>query len=164
MRSILLVVAAISTSAPALERGAAQPIGDSPTRLSGRATDIHDGDTFRFGGTRIRLFGIDAPELDDPGGRAAREALALAIAGGRVSCTDTGARSYDRIVARCVNAKGYDLARIMVRSGWAVDWWYHSCGLYLADEADAQKARRGIFGGRGVVPVHERPRDRKCGA
>jgi endonuclease YncB( thermonuclease family) len=50
-------------------------------RISGRrmptSQPIHtiDGDTLRMGSERIRLRGIDTPELNEPGGQAARQRL-----------------------------------------------------------------------------------------
>ena len=48
--------------------------------LTGRVIDVHDGDTItilddQHNKHRIRLFGIDAPELNQPYGQASRKAL-----------------------------------------------------------------------------------------
>lgn len=142
---------------------AAPRINGSP-QLAGAVTAVHDGDTFRFGATAVRVYGIDAPELETPYGPAARSVLIRAIDGGTVRCTDTGTRSHERVVARCLNHRGEDIAAIVVRSGWAVDWWRFSCGRYLPEQADAQAARRGMFA-YGVQPWHPRSRfARQCGA
>lgn len=131
--------------------------------LSGRPSNVHDGDTFRFGATRIRIAGVDAPELETRYGPAARQALIAAIGSGDVVCQDTGARSYRRVVAHCVNARRQDLSAVMARWGWAVDWWSFSCGEYLADEHEAQRAARGMYA-YGVQPWRERPAyARHCG-
>lgn len=138
--------------------------GGEPPNLSGRPTDVHDGDTFRFGRTRIRVYGIDAPELDTAYGPGARSALIAAIGDGPVRCRDTGARSYGRVVASCTNARGEDLARDVVRAGWAVDWWLYSCGVYLQDQQTAQRSRRGMFAS-GIPAWRQRtPGARVCGA
>ena len=159
----LFCVAVAATSAATARTDESRTLGGDPPVLSGRPTDIHDGDTFRFGATRIRIAGVDAPELETRYGPAARSALIAAIGSGDVVCEDTGARSYRRVVARCVNAQGQDLSAVMARSGWAVDWWSFSCGSHLAEERDAQRARRGMYA-YGVQPWRERPPyARQCG-
>lgn len=112
--------------------------------LSGRPSWVTDGDTFRFGEVRVRLHGINAPEMDTADGPRAREALRAVIGGGQVVCEDTGQRSYDRIVARCFDAQGRDLAEQMVRKGWAADWPRFSGGRYAASEAAAVAQGRGV--------------------
>ncbi len=159
-RILAAIVAALAIGGVAV---GAPWTGDIPT-LAGHVTSVHDGDTFRIGATTIRVYGIDAPELATPYGPSAQSVLVRAIDGGAVRCIDTGSRSYDRIVASCVNHRGHDIAAIVVRSGWAVDWWRFSCGRYLTDQQDAQDARRGMFA-YGVRPWHPRPRHaRHCGA
>lgn len=56
--------------------------------LSGRVTRIADGDTFWIDSrsVRIRVWGLDAPETDQPGGSAATAALARLIAGHTLRC------------------------------------------------------------------------------
>lgn len=90
---------------------------------------ITDGDTLRCrDGTRVRLAGIDAPEL--PGhcrqGRqcvtgdaaASRRALAQLASGRSLTCRSVGT-SYDRIVAFC-QSNGVDLSCAQIRRGFAV--------------------------------------------
>ena len=157
---LAVAVAAAGTTARVDE---SWTLGGDPPVLSGRPSDVHDGDTFRFGQTRIRIAGVDAPELETRYGDAARRALIAVIGSGDVACRDTGARSYRRVVARCINAQGQDLSAVMARSGWAVDWWSFSCGAYLADEHEAQRAGRGMYA-YGVQPWRERPPyARRCG-
>jgi hypothetical protein len=89
---------------------------------------IIDGDTFDCIGTRIRLMGIDAPEMPDhcrPGRRctkgdplAAKEYL-QSLATGRVTCRVTEIDHYGRSIARC-HAGEVDLSCAMIASGHAV--------------------------------------------
>jgi endonuclease YncB( thermonuclease family) len=101
------------------------PVG----RFACRVAYVHDGDTFRCAdGTRIRLSGIDAPEM--PGacrpGRScapgnpyqAKAALAALIDGRTVQCEPAG-KSYNRIAAWC-SVGGSDLSCAMMRSGYAI--------------------------------------------
>ena len=84
---------------------------------------VSDGDTFRCqDGTRIRLAGIDAPELPShcQRGRAcapgdsyrSKEALEAMVASRTLRCLTTGT-SYNRVTAWCV-AGGRDLSCAMV--------------------------------------------------
>ncbi len=55
---------------------------------------------------KIRLADFDAPELNRPGGDAAKAALEDIAMGRRVVCV-SGGRSFDRSVARCaIEGKG----------------------------------------------------------
>ena len=88
-----------------------------------------DGDTWRCAdGTRVRAWGIQAPERSDPGGPASTRALSRLITGKTLRCERKG-KSYDRIVARCWSGK-LDIGGAMVRGGWASDWPRFSGGLY----------------------------------
>ena len=89
---------------------------------------VIDGDTFVLAGTRIRLQGVDAPEMSDrcigADGRGwacgdwATEALRDLLHGGQLTCDDLGERSYNRVVARC-NLDGQDLGALLVERGIA---------------------------------------------
>ena len=90
---------------------------------------IVDGDTFYCGNARIRLAGIDAPEMPghcatgrkctagDP--HAARDYLS-SITRSEIRCVQQDSDKYGRTVARCTNANGQDLSCAMVESGQAV--------------------------------------------
>jgi endonuclease YncB( thermonuclease family) len=145
-----LAVAGVATTAAA--RRYQPPTTPLPiAATTGVPTSIHDGDTFRFGKLRVRVWGIDAPELETQFGPAARAQLVQLVADRRVTCRDTGKRNHDRIVAQCWNWQGVDLAAAMARTGWAVNWSMFSHGRYLADQQAAQRERRGVFA-YGVQP------------
>lgn len=88
-----------------------------------------DGDTLRCGKERIRLLGIDAPEM--PGhcrrGRqcvegdpfASKASLAKLTARGQATIARRGRDRYGRTLAR-VRVGGVDLSAEQVRSGMAV--------------------------------------------
>ena len=97
--------------------------------LIGTVSEVHDGDTFRFAdGTRIRLEGIDANELNGMchkacarmSGKTSRDTLAHLILAQKVECEPRG-KSYRRVVARCT-IRGIDISCYQVRSGAAVRW------------------------------------------
>lgn len=143
---VLLVVSALSQHLG--QRGATDavaPGAESTPSLSGPAR-VTDGDTIRLEGVRIRLQGIDAPEIATAEGRAARRHLAGVIGAGDVTCTDTGERSYDRVVAVCRTEAGEDLAERMVADGWAVDLPRFSGGRYEPAEQQAREMGRGMHG------------------
>jgi endonuclease YncB( thermonuclease family) len=128
--------------------------------LLGRAS-IVDGDTLEIHGTRIRLWGIDAPESNQLcrgedslqyrcGAKAANE-LAAFIGGQPVSCTPVTTDRYGRTVASCA-AGGTDLADWLVRQGLALDWPRYSHGRYAAAQDEARGHERGIWSGSYVEP------------
>jgi micrococcal nuclease len=101
--------------------------------LRGRAWVI-DGDTIDIGGTRIRLAGIDAPELDHPYGKSAKWALVNLCQGHEVRAVFDGDLSHDRTVATCYLPDGRDLSAEMVKAGLAIDWPKFSRGKYSGIE------------------------------
>ena len=140
--------------------GVAVPQPGAGAAIVGTARVI-DGDTLRLGGTRIRIQGIDAPETDDvcrrPDGSRWRcgdwstEVARDLFEGRHMVCHDLGERSYDRVVARCMLGET-DFAEAMLAAGAAracerfARRHPHSLG-YMALEAAAADARRGIFDG-----------------
>lgn len=97
-------------------------------RLTGRIAYVHDGDTIRVGKTRIRLWGIDAPELETKAGRRARAWAVKAWEGQLVRCRKRGT-TRGRVAARCT-IKGKDLGRQIIRAGHACEWRRYSRGYY----------------------------------
>jgi len=98
--------------------------------LAGQASVI-DGDTLEVYGTRIRLWGIDAPEStqlcrgEDSlqyrcGAKAANDRDAF-IARRPVSCIPISLDQYRRTVATC-SVSDVDLGEWLVRNGLAIDW------------------------------------------
>jgi endonuclease YncB( thermonuclease family) len=91
---------------------------------------VTDGDTVRDGDLRVRLWGIDAPELREPGGKASRAALVAIIDGQPLSCDVMDIDRYDRTVARCDLPDGRDLSCAMIGAGAAKEWVKYSRGAY----------------------------------
>lgn len=128
---------------------------------------VADGDSLELGGERIRLEGIDAPELRQscgapdggpadaawPCGEKARQALKRLVSAGEVSCRPVDEDRYGRAVAICT-AGGRDVGAAMVEEGWAV-----ATGLaYLREQGRAREARRGIWAGSFEMPAQWRAR------
>jgi endonuclease YncB( thermonuclease family) len=128
--------------------------------LAGQASII-DGDTLEIHGTRIRLWGIDAPESSQLcrgedsiqyrcGARAANDLDAF-ITRRVVTCAPVSMDQYGRTVASCT-VDGVDLGDWLVRNGFALDWPQYSKGRYDAAQRDAEHAGRGIWAGSYVAP------------
>ena len=114
--------------------------------------NVHDGDTLTCrGGMRVRLVGIDAPELSqEPFGRQAREALkALVPVGSRVELEEDVAPKdqYGRTLAYAWRS-GLLINWVMIRAGWALELTYPPNVQYVDPLRDAQ--RRARDEGRGL--------------
>ncbi len=151
----MLVIAAIAILA-AREAGVLPDVRNSET---GRFTAI-DGDSLRKAQQEYRLHAIDAPELHQTCqradgseyacGREARQQLARLTGSGPVTCRVLETDRYQRLVAAC-GAGGASINDAMVRSGWALAYRRHGQD-YAAAEAEARKARRGLWQGRFETP------------
>lgn len=125
-----------------------------------RVVRVFDGDTVWVqpdGGGRwrkLRLDGIDAPEICQAGGLVARDALAARSLGRGVQVEERARDDYGRGIARLVLG-GDDLNRWLVHEGlaWAHRW--RGQGPYVAEEDRARERRAGLFADGGAVS----PRD-----
>lgn len=107
---------------------------------------------------KLRLRGIDAPELCQRGGAQARDALlALAPPGRNVRVTVHARDRYGRAIANVIlMPESIDLSRHMAAQGWAwSDDWRARRGPYAREHQQAVQAGRGLFAQRDV----ERPAD-----
>lgn len=105
------------------------PIG--ATCLAVLSYGIHDGDTItRADAPNLRIWGVDSPELRDPGGNAAGAALAALTAGQPLACRVENSDRYGRLVVQCWLPDGRDIACEMVAAGHAQDWPRYSGGHY----------------------------------
>jgi micrococcal nuclease len=97
-----------------------------------------DGDTLALRPTncllecpaeRVRLWGIDAPEMREPRGRAAKAELAALLSQGTTTCHVWTKDRYGRHVGMCFT-QGRDLAWQLVAANLAEDWFFYSKGYY----------------------------------
>ena len=114
------------------------------------STDIIDGDTFRLvTGDTVRLIGIDAPELSQPGGEVSREYLAHLICGKRVTL-EKGSEdrdNYNRLL-RFVYINDLCINEEMIRQGYAEARYLSENPIreyYLQLEIQAETAKAGLW-------------------
>lgn len=100
--------------------------------FSAQVHRITDGDTFRVYdlGPAIRIWGLNAPETDEPGGTAATQALTRLIAGQTLTCQIRDVDRYSRIVGQCFLPNGRDIAAEMIGLGAATEYCRYSGGHY----------------------------------
>ena len=143
--------------------------------LFGRGADIHqlsaatiisgypriiDGDTIEIAGRKIRLHGMDAPEMRQyctrsdgrrwACGRQAARMLGNIIGWRKVACEKVTTDRYHRIVAIC-RAGNDDIGARMVAGGWAVAYIRYS-RIYASLETQARNRGRGLWSGGFTLP------------
>ncbi|MEQ6201846.1 thermonuclease family protein [Sulfitobacter sp. HNIBRBA2951] len=91
---------------------------------------VIDGDTIVVSKIKIRLAGIDAPELDRPWGQKAKWEMVRICKGHVIRAELTGDTTYDRLVGTCYLPDGTDIGAEIVKAGLALDGGYYSEGKY----------------------------------
>lgn len=133
------------------------------SQLTGPA-QIIDGDTINVAGVRVRIHGIDAPELGQTFwyqgrqlecGSMALAALEALTAGIELRFEYIEHDIYRRTVAKCFASNGVDIGRRLVLSGWALAYRRYSMDYVDAENA-AREAKRGLWKGKFVKPWHWR--------
>ena len=136
-------------------------------QFAGRVVGVIDGDTIRIThnlkSVKVRLYGVDCPEIKQTGGKAAR-ALARRLAFGRVLLIESkGKDRYKRIIGRVYLLSGNTLSRELVKAGKC--WWYRKYApddQYLEElEAEAKADKRGVWADTDPVSPWEWRRDRR---
>jgi endonuclease YncB( thermonuclease family) len=105
---------------------------------------VIDGDTFVASGLKIRLWGINAPERDEPLYANSRAVLEHILESGDLSCSKQDTDRYGRAVMQCLTDT-VDVGALMVRSGFARDYQRYSKGFYADEEDAARQAAQGIW-------------------
>ena len=130
------------------------------SEITGRVVGVHDGDsiTVLAAGNeqlKVRLEGIDAPELKQPFSQQSKQALSGLVFGKMVNLLVTGTDRYKRTLA-VVMVDGVKVNREMVRRGlaWRYDKYSKDAALQAAQN-EAKAARRGLWADATPVPPWE---------
>lgn len=135
----------------------AAKLNDKPDTVHAGQFHAVDGDSLTIRAERMRLKGIDAPELSQSCerdgmnwacGRQARETLQGLVASRDTQCSGSERDQYDRLLVTC-RSGGLDINGEMVVRGMAVSY-----GSYEREEARARSQRTDLWSG-----TFERPRD-----
>ena len=132
---------------------------------------IVDGDTIYINNYKIRLEGIDAPEMkqkckkeklkissiigytfyeDYYCGEHSKENLEAKVKGSNIKCISFTKDRYKRYLAKCFKGK-INLNRWMVRNGYAIAYRRYS-KEYIADEEFAKENKLGLWQGKFLYP------------
>ena len=157
---LLLLMLAFSARSQLQQQQQQQPQPE-PLSWPGIVSYVVDGDTLHVrpmeGGAvhKIRLIGIDAPEICQTGGVAARKALHERIHRRAVMVSPRGVDVYGRDLA-AIYLSREDVGQWMVQRGHAWSSRYQQdSGLYAQEEENAIFLGRGLF---AQMPA-EYPRD-----
>lgn len=150
-----LIVAAVCAVGWALDDATPAPALNAHPALIGTVSTVTDGDTLRLDvdgrEVRVRLYGVDCPEMDQPRGIDARNYTAAMVERRRVTAFDRG-QSWGRTVAAVSDDRLRDVGLSLVESGLA--WWD---GRYAPESTEygrrlrdaqraAQSAKIGVWG------------------
>ena len=134
--------------------------------LDGRVVGVHDGDTITVLDAtkilhKIRLSGIDAPELKQAFGTRAKQYLSKWVFNRQVVVEWEKRDRYGRIIG-VVIVDGQDMNLELVAAGMA--WWYRGYAaeqppddreLYAVAENEARAGKRGLWADNAPVPPWE---------
>ncbi|GAB6036802.1 thermonuclease family protein [Fundidesulfovibrio butyratiphilus] len=134
--------------------------------FAGAVQRVHDGDTLLVDGVKVRLYGIDAPELAQPGGEASRDHLRALVRGGRVKVVFMDKDAYGRVVGRVFLPDGSDVCAEMVRTGhaWVYRKYCRDCRDLLAAEALARWRGIGLWSEKAPTPPWQWRRQKRRSA
>lgn len=136
----------------------------TPQTFAEQVMYVTDGDTLRLvNGQRIRIFGIDAPELSQqPYGVQSKQYLVRLVKDKDVEIVECVGKSYNRRVCSLV-VNGQDVGKQMVLSGWAWDSVKFSKGLYQQEQLHAQQEKVGIWSIENLESPWDYRKNRKIG-
>ena len=135
-----------------------------PGSIYGKKLRVVDGDTLVLGEVRIRLFGIDAPELSQTCGDmqgafwgcgAWSKAVLERLAQPGLSCAPKDTDRYGRTVAVCYDPKGMDVNAAMVAAGAAYAYVKYAKD-YVETEQDARAGGIGLWRAAVTPPAQFR--------
>ena len=118
--------------------------------LTGRVVGVHDGDTLTqlVDGrqqVKVRLAGIDAPELAQPYGQQAKQALSGLVFGKEARVESAGPDRYGRTLGTVfVGAVNVNAALVEQGAAWVYRQYPHD-PMLPGLESQAQTAKRGLW-------------------
>ena len=127
--------------------------------FSAQVIAVIDGDTVMVvhadKKATIRLAGIDAPEKLQDFGPASRDSLSAMVMRKEVRVTTKTVDDYGRVVA-ILEVGRVNVNEEQLRRGMAWEYSnYHSDKALIALQAEAQRARRGLWAGASAMPPWE---------
>ncbi|MDO9434737.1 thermonuclease family protein [Hydrogenophaga sp.] len=163
----LLALASMGSTALAPPAWADDPPAE--TVYAARVSRVFDGDTLWVkpldGGRyrKLRIDGIDAPEICQVGGTASRDVLARRVLNQVVEVRVRGQDDYGRGIAK-LRHQDDDISSWMVSQGQAWSYrWGRSLGPFRNEEAMARQARKGLFADTSAeLPREFRQRHGPC--
>jgi endonuclease YncB( thermonuclease family) len=135
------------------------------SHYQGRVVGIVDGDTIMVLVNRarvsVRLYGIDAPEKNQPFGTRARQFTSSLAFGKDVTLVARGKDRNRRLIADVILSDGGNLGEELVQAGYA--WWFRRYApkdqRLERMESEARRKRTGLWADPRPVPPWEwRPR------
>lgn len=130
-----------------------------PVQVIGECLYVYDGDTILMNlngeKRKIRLYGIDAPELSQEFGDKSRVLLSRLIEKKKITVSVTGEDKYGRLIG-VVYFDGLDINAVMLKNGAA--WHYKEFDKsieYVELESLARKERLGLWATRSIMAPWE---------
>lgn len=157
----MLGVCAISQAIGALQQESTKQTSQKPTvenqgkeakeeSIVATVTKVIDGDSLKAKTKEgmeyeIQVEGIDAPELKQPHGKEATEALSKMVMGKEIKVTWTKKDNFDRLLAQ-IHVDKTHANQEMLRTGHAWHFKRYNQSKELAElEEEAKKAKRGLW-------------------
>lgn len=137
----------------------------APERPSGpvvaHVTNVHDGDTvmvlYHGGPERIRLYGIDCPEKEQPYGQEATDEVSHLLMNQNVTVEEKGRDRYGRLLAILQLSDGRFVNQELVRTGAC--WWYQKYASRDRElerlEGEAKAAHTGLWASSNPIAPWE---------
>ena len=134
--------------------------------FSYRVISVSDGDTITImmngEKQKIRLYGIDTPEINQSFGTEAKQFLSDQILNKEVEIEVKDTDRYKRLVA-VVYLNNKSMNELLLKEGWA--WWYEAYAKkeckYKELQEEAQRRKRGMWRNKGNIPPWEFRRMKK---
>ncbi len=129
--------------------------------FTGLCTAVKDGDTIvvlidNHIPVKVRLHGIDAPEIKQPFGKAAKRYASTLVYHRIVTVREEGTDKYGRTLGEVTLPDGRDFSEEMLRAGYAWQYKQYDQSQKFADlETEAHDAQRGLWADLDPTPPWE---------